>query len=196
MGGPGWPRQSLPGVGRAHADPERARDAVPECDGRAVGRQWIWSGYRFVYPGRDALASQYFTYGVYLQNTPGNPLGETRQITQNITDEGTLGIKADLGGSWKLDGYVQKGDTVQKYIDNNGTRVDRLFLSMDAVADSSGNPVCRVSSPTLQPDVLQELRGLRADQPVRRLDQHLAAGGCVRQWSAEDRHSALRPHQR
>lgn len=123
----------------------------PNATGALSAANGYGPGYRFVYPGRDALASQYFTYGVYLQNTPGNPLGETRQITQNITDEGTLGIKADLGGSWKLDGYIQKGDTVQKYIDNNGTRVDRLFLSMDAVPDASGNPICRVSSPTYNP---------------------------------------------
>jgi outer membrane receptor protein involved in Fe transport len=107
-------------------------------------------GYRAVYPGRDALATQYFTLGVYLKNTPGNPLGETRQITQNITDQGTFGFKADVG-SWRVDGYVQKGDTVERYIDNNGTRVDRLFLAMDAVADANGNPVCRVASPTYDP---------------------------------------------
>jgi outer membrane receptor protein involved in Fe transport len=107
-------------------------------------------GYRYVYPGRDDLAQQFFTYGVYLNNVPGNPLGETRQITENITHQGTLGFKADVG-DWKIDGYVQKGATRENYIDNNGTRVDRLFFALDAVSDANGNPVCRVASPTYDP---------------------------------------------
>jgi iron complex outermembrane recepter protein len=107
-------------------------------------------GYRYVYPGRDGLASQYFTYGVYLNNVPGNPLGETRQITENITHQGTLGLKAEVG-EWKIDGYVQRGSTRENYIDNNGTRVDRLFFAMDAVADQNGNPVCRVASQQYDP---------------------------------------------
>jgi len=116
----------------------------PNATGPLSAANGYGPGYRAVYPGRDALATQYFTLGVYLKNTPGNPLGETRQITQNITDQGTFGFKADVG-SWRVDGYVQKGDTVEKYIDNNGTRVDRLFLAMDAVADANGNPICRVA---------------------------------------------------
>jgi len=88
---------------------------------------------------------------VYLKNVPGNPLGETRQITQNKTNQGTLGFKADLAGTWKLDGYAQKGQTLQNYIDVNGTRVDRLFFTMDAVADANGNPVCRVSTAAANP---------------------------------------------
>src|SRR5262249_1834036 len=103
------------------------------------------NGVRPVYPGRDALATQWFTLGVYRKNVAGNPVGETRQITQNITDQGTFGFKAEVG-DWHLDGYFQKGDTVQKYIDINGTRVDRLFFAMDAVGDANGNPVCRVAS--------------------------------------------------
>jgi iron complex outermembrane recepter protein len=118
------------------------------------------AGYRYVYPGKDLLATQYFTDGVYLQNTPGNPLGETRQITQNITHQGTLGFKSELPGNWKLDGYFNYGATRENYIDNNGTRVDRLFLAADAVDSNAtpttpnatgGNPVCRVASPAFDP---------------------------------------------
>ena len=150
-------------------------------------------GYRSIYPGKDDLATQYFGYGVYLNNVPGNPLGETRQITQNITHQGTIGIKAELGGDWKLDGYFKTGDTRENYIDNNGTRVDRLFFAMDAVvpthARRSGQPERQPDLPRgfadLRSDVLQELRGLRADQPVRRLEQHFAAGRRLCQRSAE-----------
>ena len=118
-------------------------------------------GYRTIYPGKDDLASQYFNYGVFLQNTPGNPLGETRQITQNITHQGTVGFKADLAGDWKLDGYFNDGHTRENYIDVNGTRVDRLFFAADAVDANStpanplpttlSNPVCRVASQAWDP---------------------------------------------
>jgi iron complex outermembrane receptor protein len=125
--------------------------AYPNSTGPLSTANGYGPGYRSVYPGRDALATQYFTYGVYLNNVPGNPLGETRQITENITHQGTLGFKAEIA-DWKLDGYVQRGSTRENYIDNNGTRVDRLFFAMDAVADPNGNPICRVASPQYDPN--------------------------------------------
>lgn len=124
--------------------------AYPNATGALSAANGYGPGYRYVYSGRDALATQYFTYGVYLPNVPGNPLGETRQITENITHQGTLGFKAEVL-DWKVDGYLQKGSTRENYIDNNGTRVDRLFFAMDAVADASGNPICRVASPVYDP---------------------------------------------
>jgi len=109
------------------------------------------AGYRYIYPGKDLLASQYFTYGVYLNNVPGNPLGETRQTTENITHQGTVGFKSEVG-TWKLDGYFNYGGTRENYIDNNGTRVDRLFFAADAITDPTTNqPMCRVASPTYNP---------------------------------------------
>ncbi|MGH8220788.1 MAG: TonB-dependent receptor domain-containing protein [Steroidobacteraceae bacterium] len=121
------------------------------------------AGYRPVYPGRDALSTQYFSYGVFLNNVPGNPLGETRQITENATHEGTLGFKANIAGDWQLDGYAQTGSTRESYFDNNGTRVDRLFFAMDAITpvDATGKPIpnagpiCRVASPYYNPQYYQ-----------------------------------------
>jgi outer membrane receptor protein involved in Fe transport len=124
--------------------------AFPNATGPLSAANGYGPGYRFVYPGYDALATQYFTDGVYLQNVPGNPLGETRQVTENVTHEGTLGFKSELG-DWKVDGYLQRGTTRENYFDNNGTRVDRLFFAMDAVADANGNPICRVASPAYDP---------------------------------------------
>ena len=123
--------------------------ALATLKGNTVGPNG--PGYRPIYPGRDDLTAQYFSYGVFLQNTPGNPLGETRQITENETHQGTLGFKANVVSDWQLDGYLESGSTRENYIDNNGTRVDRLFLAMDAVADANGNPICRVASPTFDP---------------------------------------------
>jgi iron complex outermembrane recepter protein len=122
----------------------------PNATGALSAANGYGPGYRFIYPGKDDLASQFFTYNVFLKNVPGNPLGETRQITENITHQGTLGFNADVG-DWKVDGYLQRGSTREQYIDNNGTRVDRLFFAMDAVGDANGNPVCRVASPTYDP---------------------------------------------
>jgi outer membrane receptor protein involved in Fe transport len=108
-------------------------------------------GIRYVYPGNDLLATKYFTDNVFLNNQPGNPLGETRQITINNTYQGTAGFKAKFMG-WNLDGYGQKGETHQDYVDTNGTRTDRLFFAMDAVTDpTSGQTVCRVASQSYDP---------------------------------------------
>jgi outer membrane receptor protein involved in Fe transport len=125
--------------------------AYPNATGPLSAANGYGPGYRFIYPGRDDLAAQYFSYGVYLNNVPGNPLGETRQITQNVTEQGTVGFRADFSGDWKSDGYLQYGHTRENYYDNNGTRVDRLFFAMDAIADANGNPMCRVASPAYNP---------------------------------------------
>jgi iron complex outermembrane recepter protein len=133
--------------------------AYPNTTGPLSAANGYGPGYRYIYPaatspllpGKDDLAAQYFGYGVYLNNVPGNPLGETRQITQNITDQGTVGFKGDIGG-WKIDGYFNYGHTRELYIDNNGTRVDRLFLAMDAVTDpATGNAACRVATQSYDP---------------------------------------------
>ena len=136
--------------------------AFPNATGPLSAANGFGPGYRSIYPGKDDLAAQYFNYGVYLNNIPGNPLGETRQITQNITHQGTIGTKADLFGDWKLDAYFNYGASRENYIDNNGTRVDRLLFAADAVdsnatpaapipANPSGNPICRVASPAFDP---------------------------------------------
>jgi len=130
----------------------------PNMTGPLSAANGYGPGYRYVYPGQDALATQYFSYGVYLNNVPGNPLGETRQITENITHQGTLGLKAEVG-DWKVDGYFQYGSTTEDYIDNNGTRVDRLFLAMDAVTNPlTGQPMCRVASPQYDPQYYQSFQ--------------------------------------
>ena len=118
-------------------------------------------GTRFVYPGNDALATQYFTDNVFLNNQPGNPLEcETRQITINNTYQGTAGFKAKLFG-WNIDGYGEPVETYQDYIDTNGTRTDRLFFAMDAVVDpTGGQAVCRDGLIDLRSALLQELRQL------------------------------------
>ena len=108
---------------------------------------------RLSYTGAAATAAgltpeKYFGYGVFLPNYPGNPIGDTRQITDNKMNSLTAGFDANLTGKlegWKLNGYAQFGRNRQDFNTVNGIRVDRLFLAMDAVRDPAGNIVCRVS---------------------------------------------------
>ena len=108
---------------------------------------------RLSYTGAAATAAgltpeKYFGFGVFLPNFPGNPIGDTRQVTDNKMRSITAGFDADLGGmleGWKANGYVQQGNNRQDFNTINGIRVDRLWFAMDAVKDTSGNIVCRVS---------------------------------------------------
>lgn len=108
---------------------------------------------RLSYTGAAATAAglvpeKYFGYGLFLPNYPGNPIGDTRQITSNKMNSLTAGFDADLSGKlegWKVNGYAQYGRNRQDFNTVNGIRVDRLWFAMDAVKDTAGNVVCRVS---------------------------------------------------
>jgi iron complex outermembrane receptor protein len=95
---------------------------------------------------------QYVGFGMFALDQPGTPLGESRHFTDNHTDAATLGFKTELGSGWKLDGYYQYGENRQDFVIQNGIRVDRLPMALDAVRDNTnGNIVCRVSLPQFDP---------------------------------------------
>jgi outer membrane receptor protein involved in Fe transport len=98
---------------------------------------------------------QYFGFGLFGLDAPGTPLGDARQITDNQMESAALGFKAQFGegllSGWRLDGYYQYGRNRQDFIAENGIRVDRLPLALDAVRDANGNIVCRVSLPQFDP---------------------------------------------
>ena len=100
----------------------------------------------------------YVGFGVFLPNNADNPIGDTRQITQNTMHQATVGFNADIGSGWlegwKVDGYLQKGTNRQDFNTVNGIRVDRLWLALDAVKDASGNIVCRAALPQFDPNGL------------------------------------------
>ena len=73
MGGARRPGQPIPGAGHRHANPERARHRLSEHHRTAIGREQLGPGYRFVYPGHDALATQYFTYKCLPQQPARQP---------------------------------------------------------------------------------------------------------------------------
>ncbi len=98
---------------------------------------------------------QYFGFGLFGLDSPDTPLGDSRQITDNRMDSATLGFKTEFGDGflkgWRLDGYYQYGENRQDFITQNGIRVDRLPIALDAVRDANGNIVCRVSLPQFDP---------------------------------------------
>jgi outer membrane receptor protein involved in Fe transport len=99
---------------------------------------------------------RYVDFSVFLPNNADNPIGDTRQDTANHMRSITLGFTTKFDGKfldgWTLDGYVQRGDNRQDFNTQNGIRVDRLFLALDAVRDPNGNIVCRASLPQYDPN--------------------------------------------
>lgn len=116
---------------------------------------------RLSYSGAAATAAgltpeRYFGYGIFLPNNETNPIGDTRQITQNTLHQGTVGFNATfdngLLAGWKMDGYLQRATNRQDFNTVNGIRVDRLWLALDAVKDTSGNIVCRAAQSQYDPN--------------------------------------------
>jgi iron complex outermembrane recepter protein len=140
---------------------------------------------------------QYFGFGVFARNAPDTPLGESRQITDNDMTSATLGFAADFGGGlegWHLDGYYQYGENVQDFITQNGIRVDRLPMALDAVVDASGRTVCRVSLPQYDPTgIFRDCAPVNLFGGVHNVSPQAAAwirddGKIARQWT--DQHVA------
>jgi len=70
--------------------------------------------------------------------------GADKSVEQeNILKSFTTGVKADLGGGWKLDGYYQYGRTDSNINMSGDIRLDRVYQAIDAVTDpTTGNIVC------------------------------------------------------
>ncbi len=99
---------------------------------------------------------RYVGFASFLPDNESNPLGDTRQTTQNEMRSITAGFKWDLHGGfldgWTVDGYLQQGENRQDFNTENGIRVDRLWFALDAVKDPSGNIVCRAALPQYDPN--------------------------------------------
>jgi outer membrane receptor protein involved in Fe transport len=93
---------------------------------------------------------QFVSFGIFTPNLPGNPFDGGELIAKNRYGQLTGGFSHTMGdsflaGGWTLDGYVQYAQNRQETVVPGGMRVDRLFLSMDAVTGPNGQPVCRVT---------------------------------------------------
>jgi outer membrane receptor protein involved in Fe transport len=93
---------------------------------------------------------QFVGFGFFGLNSPDTPLGDARQVTDNTLTATTVGFKSELTrdgflDGWQLDGYYQHGKNIQDYKAENGIRVDRFPMALDAVLDPLGNPVCNIA---------------------------------------------------
>ena len=70
--------------------------------------------------------------------------------SENTLDSVTLGFKYSVVtdgffNDWVVDGYYQSGENEASLRQDNGTRVDRIAVALDAVVDGNGNVVCNVN---------------------------------------------------
>jgi outer membrane receptor protein involved in Fe transport len=70
---------------------------------------------------------------------------------ETVLNSATVGYTWDISNEsgmfdgWQVESYYQYGDS-KRTAYQNGLRVDRIYAALDAVKDSSGNIVCRVST--------------------------------------------------
>ncbi len=119
----------------------------------------VYADNVFLKPSASALISankpataQYAGFGFYAPSNTDTPTGESRENTLNHMFSVTAGVKGDFNVAgffkdWTYNAYAQYGKNTQDFIETNGTRTDRLFLAMDAVAGPTGAPICRVNLP-------------------------------------------------
>jgi iron complex outermembrane recepter protein len=74
-------------------------------------------------------------------------LPDVRQITENDLFSGTIGFEAQLDrdgflDGWRMNAYYQRGSNEQAFDTDNGIRVDRIPLALDAVIGPNGQPAC------------------------------------------------------
>lgn len=78
----------------------------------------------------------------------------------------SVGVDAVLAGDWNLRASWQSGVSRNKAGLFGQTRVDRMFLGMDAVRDASGNIVCRVQLFNPTPEQLAATDAVQGEQSV------------------------------
>jgi iron complex outermembrane recepter protein len=77
-------------------------------------------------------------------------IGQSSLTDTTTQDVGTVGFKSTIGGDgflqdWHVDGFYQYGHSKRVW-DQYAIRLDRIYAALDAVRDSNGNIVCRVST--------------------------------------------------
>jgi iron complex outermembrane receptor protein len=99
----------------------------------------------------SALAATYprsVGYALFGINDGRSGLPDVRQITKNDLFSGTVGFdwQLDRDGfldGWRMNGYYQRGSNEQAFDTDNGIRVDRIPLALDAVRNpANGQIVC------------------------------------------------------
>ncbi|HEX7081556.1 MAG TPA: TonB-dependent receptor [Gammaproteobacteria bacterium] len=110
----------------------------------------IFSGNPFLPSEVQAIMDQEglesFGFGLFGRNNSNTPLGTYTVKTTQASRSGTFGFDAELGDNWGARGYVQYGKNDEENILHNPTRVDTLFLGLDAVRNpATGAIECRAA---------------------------------------------------
>lgn len=116
--------------------------------------------------------------------TPGRLNAYDDRTNRNISqmESLTVGFDWDIDDNWRLTGNYQVGDSKVQTGTWNMPRIDKFYLSIDAVRDDSGNIVCNVSRYNPTPEQLAAAAagvifpsplnpaGVTADSPIGPLD--------------------------
>ena len=81
-----------------------------------------------------------FTFG-----RSGLDLGRAQARARTRTFGGVLGLRGELGGTWKWDAYYQYGRTTYLQLTSNNRITSNFALALDAVEAPDGSAVCRSS---------------------------------------------------
>jgi iron complex outermembrane receptor protein len=78
--------------------------------------------------------------------------GPIENYAENSTYSLVTGFNADLGGGWKMDGYLQHSENDVHFGNTNVSIRTHAYAAADAVRDGAGNIVCRVTltNPTVE----------------------------------------------
>ncbi len=110
---------------------------------------------------------------------------DAREHNVFSTQSWSVGFNADLNDVWSLTGNWQKGESMRLSQVYNLTRVDRMFLGMDAVRNpTTGAIQCRVQQFNPTPQQLAEasgVKGLVTDRtPIRPLPSPVGLDNSIR----------------
>ena len=105
-------------------------------------------------PAQAALAATYprsVGFQLFGINDGNHGLPDVRQITKNDLFSGTVGFDMELDrdgflDGWRMNAYYQRGSNEQAFDTDNGIRVDRIPLALDAVVNpANGQIVCHAA---------------------------------------------------
>jgi iron complex outermembrane recepter protein len=111
----------------------------------------IYSGNAFLNPAVQAALGATPAFGLGRMNLDfGDP---TNATARNRLVDATAGFDWDGPAGWKVSGYYEHGRTKTDIRTDNNVNLEHLYAAADAVRDTSGQIVCRVTitNPGLYP---------------------------------------------
>ncbi|HTR00253.1 MAG TPA: TonB-dependent receptor [Candidatus Acidoferrum sp.] len=111
----------------------------------------IYSGNPFIPADIQTLMTQKNVPSITVGYIGSNSNTQVNSYTDQNTDmvSWTTGfdyqVKSGFFSGWSVDGYAQRGRTNVDAAQKGGMRIDRMYLAVDAVKDSTGKIVCNVT---------------------------------------------------